>query len=320
VHPEINTSIYTNNGSYFKITGVDLDGSGNGELVAIRTSGTNLPAASGTLTKYSGNGDATISFSSQSLEAKSGTITARRTSGTGNPSASGTLTKVSGTGDATISFSSQASDFSAYEFTWKDLFDLVVGGWNAFVRIRPYIASGTPDYLTIDIDIIPKTEAAIDSAITDVTWIERKLIKRKFEIDGISIQTDNYNYELGAKAGYINSKTLEIATQNIYNSNWEDALNIGITAQYTGGGYDYQQPDDFFYNAGGGDPFIKQWYENQIGATDGYTGKVYPIYDDGGGDDLVRILDQLEFDAKTIQINTIRIGNDRLMEIEGIVI
>jgi len=54
--------IYSNNSSEFTILSKSI-ASGAGTLVCARTSGTNDPLASGTLTKVSGEGDATISFS-----------------------------------------------------------------------------------------------------------------------------------------------------------------------------------------------------------------------------------------------------------------
>jgi len=54
--------IYSNNSSNFTIRDVKISG-GIGSLVCIRSSGTNNPSASGTLTRVSGSGDATIAFS-----------------------------------------------------------------------------------------------------------------------------------------------------------------------------------------------------------------------------------------------------------------
>lgn len=51
--------IYTNNGQSFTVLGVNISG-GSGSIYA---SGTGTPTASGTLTRSSGSGDATISFS-----------------------------------------------------------------------------------------------------------------------------------------------------------------------------------------------------------------------------------------------------------------
>lgn len=54
---------YTNNGSTFQIMEISLSG-GAGYLKASRTAGTNDPDASGTLTRTTGTGDATITYSS----------------------------------------------------------------------------------------------------------------------------------------------------------------------------------------------------------------------------------------------------------------
>ena len=63
--PAINSTEYTNNGSTFKVQELSLV-AGSGTIICERTAGTNAPSASGTLTKSSGAGDATIAFSSSS--------------------------------------------------------------------------------------------------------------------------------------------------------------------------------------------------------------------------------------------------------------
>jgi len=63
--PLINSTTYTNNGSTFKVQELSLV-AGSGTIICERTAGTNAPSASGTLTKSSGTGDATITFSSSS--------------------------------------------------------------------------------------------------------------------------------------------------------------------------------------------------------------------------------------------------------------
>ena len=61
--PQINSTTYTNNGSTFTVQEVAMSG-GSGSIICSRTTGTNAPSASGTLTKSNaGVGDATITFS-----------------------------------------------------------------------------------------------------------------------------------------------------------------------------------------------------------------------------------------------------------------
>jgi len=63
VSPQINSTDYTNNGSTFRVQEISLSG-GSGTLLCERTTGSNAPSASGTLTKSNaGLGDATIAFS-----------------------------------------------------------------------------------------------------------------------------------------------------------------------------------------------------------------------------------------------------------------
>jgi len=63
--PAINSTVYTNNSSTFTVQEVDIT-AGSGTIICERTAGINAPSASGTLTKSSGTGDATIAFSASS--------------------------------------------------------------------------------------------------------------------------------------------------------------------------------------------------------------------------------------------------------------
>lgn len=65
VSPQINSTEYSNNSSTFRVQEVSLSG-GSGTLICERVSGSNAPSASGTLTKTTGTGDATIAFSASS--------------------------------------------------------------------------------------------------------------------------------------------------------------------------------------------------------------------------------------------------------------
>lgn len=65
--PAVN-STYTNNGSTFIVTWTSISG-GAGHVYTRRNAGTNAPDASGTLTKASGTGDASISYSANSVNA-----------------------------------------------------------------------------------------------------------------------------------------------------------------------------------------------------------------------------------------------------------
>lgn len=65
VSPQINSTEYTNNSSTFRVQEVSLSG-GSGTITCERVAGSNAPSASGTLTKTTGTGDATITFSASS--------------------------------------------------------------------------------------------------------------------------------------------------------------------------------------------------------------------------------------------------------------
>jgi hypothetical protein len=62
-------AVYSNNGSQFTVIRTKT-AAGSGYIECSRTSGTNAPLASGTLTKVSGSGDATITYSSYAMNAQ----------------------------------------------------------------------------------------------------------------------------------------------------------------------------------------------------------------------------------------------------------
>lgn len=103
-------AVYTNNTHNFTVSTTISGGT------VLTTTGTDFPTTSGTLTKVSGGGDATITFSSYELTNKFTVLntisggTVLNTVGVNFPSTtSGTLNKISGTGADSITFSSYKS-------------------------------------------------------------------------------------------------------------------------------------------------------------------------------------------------------------------
>ncbi len=117
-------AVYTNSGISFTVVTTIVGGT------TLATTGASDPAASGTLTKTSGTGDATITYSVfSSFASYNATVGATYTNnsktftilstitggstltavGTGAPTSSGTLTKATGSGDSTITFASITS-------------------------------------------------------------------------------------------------------------------------------------------------------------------------------------------------------------------
>lgn len=331
---------YSNNSSTFEIIAKDLTG-GAGTLTGVRISGTNNPAASGNLARVSGSGDNPIAFSAyafgtenvtdpinyaaeytnnsstfQIIGTETGKVIARRVDGSNTPNASGYLTYSSGTGDTKIGYYQYATAGYAvtYGSTWMDIFNIVTGVYNSFIAIKPKIVAGTPNTLKIDIIITPKIDTAVGSTIT-VDWIECKLVKKRYEINGVAIDALNYTWTLGATEGHIFSKSVPVAENMKANANDETDLYIGITE--AGSTYDWTSPSDVFFNAVGGDVFIEGYYENQINLGDGYEGTILPLHTSGTV--MVKLLNQVQFDTdKVIQLTKIEIGSDFLCQIEGV--
>lgn len=332
---------YSNNSSTFEIIAKDLT-TGAGTLTGVRVSGTNNPAASGNLVRVSGSGDDPIAFSAyafgtenvidpityydtytnnsstfQIIGIESGKVIARRVDGSNTPNASGYLTRTVGSGDTKIGYYQYATTgYSVlYSSNWMDIFNIVTGIYNAFVAIKPKIVAGTPNTLKIDIIITPKIDTTVGGSTITADWIECKLVKKRFEINGVSIDALNYTYLLGALDGHIFSKSLPVAENMKANSNNETDLYIGITEN--GSTHDWTTPSDVFFNVLGGDPFIEQYYENQINLGDGYEGTILPLHTSGTV--MVKLLNQILFDTdKVMQLTKIEIGSDFLCQIEGV--
>jgi hypothetical protein len=259
---------------------------------------------------YSNNGSRFVTQSTE-ISGAAGTITMRRLNNYENdPSASGTLTKISGTGDASITFSSVSDeseyDGITYSTTWWDILKLGSVYENAFILAKPKDDAGT---LKIDLSLIPRAEQAGGSEIDNITWIERKKIEKEYIVDGVTLSLTNYDYELGDTSTRNQfSRSVPCAEPVRPNSNWYADLYMGMTEQnLAGGGYDYTQPDDLFYEAGVGSPLLDSIYNNIISGLDGYQGKILPYYDDGG-DVAVRLLDQIELaDTSKMQVIYIKI-------------
>lgn len=264
------------------------------------------------------NNSSTFEIIEINLSSGSGTLRARRISGTNSPTTTGTLTKSSGTGDATISYSAWDSEVENFSMTWADFFNIIANCWDCYIQFKPII-NDAHSLLTVDMLIYPRVGATASGAISQATFAERKLIKNKYEIDGVRISANNYDFELGAKDGHILSKSVDVAERGRPNSNDELDLYIGITSEDLVGGYDITNPTNFFFvSSGGGDAFIKDQYEDRIGAGDGYEGQIICQYNNGSDDLIIRPPDQLSFNSITILITSMHINGNFLAEFEGV--
>jgi hypothetical protein len=256
---------------------------------------------------YSNNSSHFRTISTE-ISGAAGTITMERLNNYENdPSASGTLTKISGTGDASITFNS-VSDESDYEgidfdFNWWDVIKLCSIYENGFIHVEPKEESST---LKIDITIHPRAKTAGLSIAENIVWIERKKIEKQYIVDGVTLSCTNADYTLGnVDTRNQFTRTVPAADPERANDNWYSDLNFGVTEQYLGGGYDYQNPEGLFWN-GGGVPLLDATYQDIIDGLDGYEGKILPYYTSGGSDYAVRLLRQLELSGG-VELQTISI-------------
>jgi hypothetical protein len=332
-------AIYENNGSEFAIISTSLT-AGAGYLYAARISGTNNPNGYNVLTKVSGTGDDEIIYSGWNFHAAMITeaedystlyqkfavgrvfqvinidgdeITMRRISGTGDPDAVGYLHKNSGDGDSYLSYSAYEIIYENYNTNWFDILKFVAIIYNSFIYAVPKIVSSV---LKIDIKIIPRIVVTPGGQITVAIWVDRFLEKNKYIIDGVVVNALNYEFLYGSAAGNIFQKSIDLADPGRSNSDNEINLYFGITSE-SSGTYDYEDPRNAFYKYGGG-PFIQDYYEDLIGAGDGYSGTMLPAYNDGIAK-ILKVLDQILFNTTiTIELTSINISKNFLAKIEGI--
>jgi len=313
--------IYSHNSAQFTVDSIYNGGGGSGWIKATRTSGDNDPNNSGTLTRVSGSGDASITFNSI-IHCQSGTVTFKRhfDHDVHDPLPSGTLT-CTGTCDDPMTFtavSQQEKETSYYYITWDFIFKLTSILYNAFICATPRIQSNT---LYLDIEFRPRIEVTPSGQISDsyITWINRKKISHNFNIDGVEISLVNYTYEQGdiEEGKNVYSKSIDIGCKRNLNDDWLTTLYIGLF-EVSGASEDYKNPISPFYNPGY-DPFIEDYYENLIGAGDGYEGKIKIDYNDGSAK-VVKLLDYLQFDSGSTDIMLTEINSDEkgYAQIKGI--
>jgi len=195
---------------------------------------------------------------------------------------------------------------------WFEIFQLAVFGWNAFIKVQPVFAN---DDLAINIDIVPKGNADLGTPVEDVKWIERTRVPKKYQLDGIQLSGENFEYTQGDLDGAnVFSRSIEISDYDQPIDD-HDLKLYWAAGDYNAGSGKYELTAPYF-TAG----LVSLAYDNMISAGNGFEGKVLLIYEDGGVEQVLQVLDQIVIGAETMQINTIRGDASGRASIEGIVI
>jgi hypothetical protein len=219
--------------------------------------------------------------------------------GTGVSSSDTDQNKINGT------FSTNGTD--VFDVNWFQIFELLIHSYNAYVRITPTIVSGTPDSLGITIDITPRENVSAGSPISVLTFIERVLINNKYQISGVLIEGENFEYHQGKwNAANAFKATVDVYDYTVPEADYDIALYYrgisGGNAPWFNGGYN-----------------VSDYYNGLISTGHGYEGECEIIYNDGA-EKLLKLLDQVTFSGTNIMINKLSVGVSVRAKFEGVVI
>lgn len=199
-----------------------------------------------------------------------------------------------------------------FHTTWMDILKLAIFGWNAFVRVRPTFAN---DDLSIDVSLIPKANADLATPIENVQWLERTRVPKKYQLDGIQLSGENFEYTQGEVEGAnVFSRSIEISDYDEPIANHSLKL-YWAAGDYNGGTGKYELTAPYFASG-----LVEINYDNIISLGNGFEGKAMLIYEDGGAEQVLQVLDQILIGEETIQLNTMRADASGKASIEGIVI
>jgi hypothetical protein len=193
-----------------------------------------------------------------------------------------------------------------FDINWFQIFKIISLSYNAYIKITPFIDGF--DVLGITIDITPRENVSAGSAISDVVFSERVKINNKYQIDGVLLTGENFEYKL---------------------SNWQSPNTYERDIEI----HDYTEPEaDYaialYYQgtpAGTGPPWFSSggdadaYYSGLVSTGHGYEGKCAIIYNDGA-EKLLKVLDQVTFSGTNIMITRLKVGVSELADYEGIII
>lgn len=221
-----------------------------------------------------------------------------------------------------INFTFKQSDLGGgevFDMTWLDIFKLIIFGWNSFILVTPSVDTGV---LLANIDILPKVNLDEDSPIpeADVKFLERKKIRERYKIGGVSLTGLNFSWSTGdLTAGNIISRSFDIADYSEPVEGFSVTLYWGA-GDYNSGDGQYELTAPYF-----GTGLVAPYYLDLTTDGSGYEVKSKLLYDDGGTTKILRPLDQIEIkneDGSTeiFHITTIRADGEGIAQIEGMVI
>jgi hypothetical protein len=197
---------------------------------------------------------------------------------------------------------------TVFDVNWFQIFTLCSLSYNAFIKITPIIVSGTPDKLAVTVDIMPRENVSAGSPISVLTFIERVKENNKYQIDGVLISGNNFDYKLSNwESEKTYKRTVDLSDALINEADYATALYYNR--------YNSDPPDPFF-NTGNE---VDNFYSGLVSSGDGYDGECEIIYNDGS-EKLLKVLDQVTFNSTTIMINKLSVGVSVRAKFEGVVI
>lgn len=201
-------------------------------------------------------------------------------------------------------------NFTGSGLKWIDLFRYVIFAYNSFVKITPDL-SGLPEELVLGLSFIPKTQADLVTAKT-FKWIDRKFVKYKYRIDGVDLTGGNFSYQQGnVEKGNTFSRAIDIYDP-------DERVELNSEKLFWSNGT-YQSGTDSYSIVSGGLPqpyfksgVVESYYDNMLSNGHGYEGKIK--YEGQV------ILDQGVVGSDTFQLNRIKLKDDGIATVEGLVL
>lgn len=201
-----------------------------------------------------------------------------------------------------------------WKIYWMDIFQIAAFAFNAFIKVTPNLTLSPSTELGIDIEITPKIEVSPTSPETK-TWLSNRIYERgRYQIDQVILSGINFRHVLSKNGGGKKyEKTLNIADYEIAGITAE---TVDVTLYWGKGEYDGTEVNDLVTYLQG-EPYFKSglvqpYYADMLTDGHGYEGEI--LYN---GE---KVLDEVLIDSTVFRILKIRLKNEFVAQIEGIVI
>jgi len=193
--------------------------------------------------------------------------------------------------------------------TWADLFKLALYSYNVYLRATPVINSGK---LKVDIDMVSKKQADTSGA-APVTWIDYKIIRLHYQINGVRLEGENFKFSSGATSGnYVLNQSLAVSDPEV-DIPTNDTTFFWADGTYASGSGKYlilnaSNQNKSFHESGE----IEPAYSGIFSVNDGVSGRL--IFDGQ------KPLDKVQVGSDVVQLTKLTIDKFGVAKVDGIIL